>query len=1049
MYSFLVPYTLKFTYTQTPKIKQAIMRSLITLTLLLSTMHGICQALDAALITPLQYRNVGPFRGGRSAAVCGSYKYKSTFYMGATGGGVFKTTDGGSNWKNISDGYFGGSIGAVAVAPSDETIVYAAEGEHTMRGNVSEGLGGIWRSTNAGKTWVNLGLADARHIIKIIIHPKNPDIVWVAAMGHLFGPNATRGVYHTTNGGTTWTKQLYINDLTGCSDLTIEPNNPTVLYAGMWRVQRTPYSLISGGTGSGLYKSIDGGSTWTNITTNKGLPKGTWGIVGIAIAPTNTDKLYCILENSIAGGVYMSTNAGNSWVLTSSDNNIKQRAWYYTKITVDPKNDQKVYAKNVGLMVSTDGAKTFAPIRTPHGDHHELWIDPEDANRMIVADDGGAQVSYDAGKNWSTADNQPTAQIYRVSTDNSFPYRILGAQQDNSTIRIKHRTYSNGITQNDWMPTAGAESGYVVADPLNPEIVYGGNYGGYLSRLNHTTGENRAITVWPDNPLGAGADVQQYRFQWNFPIFFSPHNPKRLYCAGNALFVTENEGASWQQLSGDLTTNDKAKQASSGGPITQDNTSVEYYCTIFTATESTLEKDLLYTGSDDGLVYISNNAGLSWKNITPKSIPTYMMWNSIETDPTTKGTAYIVGTRYKLDDYTPYIYYTKDYGATWELITKGIPPMHFARVLRADAKRPGLLYAGTEYGMYISYNYGKQWTSLQLNLPTVPITDITLKENAMILATQGRAFWMLDDLSLLQQYNTTILGKSLHVYNVQDAWRITAGHNTPANAGANPPSGAVINYYVASITDTTKASITILDNNKQVIKTITTTDANKPIELAKGTNQYVWDMHYPAGEKTDGMILWNGAPSPILAPPGQYYAVVKVAKDSNMVPFIIKAEANYTTTQQAYEAQFAFTRKAQATFDQVQKAIKEIKTLRTQINDFNAKQPKPLPTILKAKTDSILTQLTAIEEALYQTKAKSSQDVLNYPIRLNDKLSGVIDVANSGNMAPSKQVQEVYELLAKACTTQLNKLAQLKLNNIAQLNKYIRDNALPVIGVAE
>ena len=528
---------------------------------------------DEVLLSKMKYRLIGPFRGGRSAAVAGSYKNRNTFYFGATGGGVWKTTDGGSNWRNISDKYFGSTIGAVAVAPSDDNVIYVGEGENTMRGNVSEGLGGVWRSDDAGRTWRNIGLQDGRHIIRLVVHPRDPNTVWAAVMGHLFGPNEMRGVYKTTDGGKTWKKTLYVNNQTGASDLVMEPGNPQVFYAGTWRLIRTPYSLESGGEGSGLWKSVDGGETWTNITNKKGLPKGTWGIVGVAVAPSNPDRVYTILENA-NGGMYVSNDAGENWTLTSNDNNIRQRAWYYTKVFVDPKNENLVYAPNVGFMRSRDGGRTFQGVRTPHSDHHDLWIDPEDGNRMIVADDGGAQVSFDGGENWSTMNNQPTAQIYRVSTDNSFPYRILGAQQDNSTIRIKSRTAGAAITDRDWDVTAGSESGYVVADPLNPDIVYGGNYGGYLSRLDHKTGENRAITVWPDNPMGAGADVLKYRFQWNFPIFFSPHNPKRLYTAGNHLFVTENEGQSWQEISPDLTTNDKSKQGSSGGPITKDNTSV-------------------------------------------------------------------------------------------------------------------------------------------------------------------------------------------------------------------------------------------------------------------------------------------------------------------------------------------------------------------------------------------------------------------------------------------------------------------------------------------
>ena len=711
--------------------------------------------------------------------------------MAATGGGVWKTTDGGSNWKNISDKYFGGTMGAIAVAPSDENVLYAGEGENTLRGNVSEGLGGIWRSEDGGRSWKNLGLKDARHIIRIVIHPRNPDILWVAVMGHLFGPNETRGVYKSTDGGKTWKRTLYVNNQTGASDLVMEPGNPTTFYAGTWRVIRTPYSMESGGEGSGLWKSTDGGDTWKNISATKGLPKGVWGIVGVAVAPSNPDKVYTIVENA-NGGLFSSSDAGETWTLQNSSGDIRQRAWYYSKVFVDPKNEDQLYIMNVEFQKSTDGGKNFKALSTPHGDHHDLWIDPEDGQRMIVADDGGGQISYDGGANWSTYENQPTSQIYRVSTDNSFPYRILGAQQDNSTVRIKSRTYGSAITASDWQPTAGSESGYVVADPTNPDIVYGGNYGGYLSRLDHKTGEDRAISVWPDNPIGAGADVQRYRFQWNFPIFFSPHNPKRLYSAGNALFVTENEGASWEQISPDLTTNDKSKQKSSGGPITQDNTSVEYYCTIFTATESALEKDLLWTGSDDGLVHVSQDGGKNWTNVTPAAAPKWMMWNAIETHPTKKGVAYITGTRYKLDDFAPYIYKTTDYGKTWTLIVSGIAPLHFTRVMRADHKRDGLLYAGTEYGMYISYDDGASWKPFQLNLPMVPITDLTIKDNDLIVATQGRAFWVLDDLTTIQQYDPGITSKKLHVFPVNEVWRIPGdaggGYkpSTPTNAGANP-----------------------------------------------------------------------------------------------------------------------------------------------------------------------------------------------------------------------------------------------------------------------
>lgn len=1010
----------------------------------------VTSSAEEALYSKLKYRSIGPYRGGRSAAVTGSYKNKTTFYMGSTGGGVWKTSDGGSNWKNISDKYFGSSIGAVAVAPSDESIVYAGEGENTMRGNVSEGLGGMWRSEDGGRSWKNIGIKDGRHIIRIVIHPRNPDIVWVAVVGHLFGPSNDRGVFKTENGGKSWKHVLFVNDQTGASDLVMEPENPSTLYAGTWRVIRTPHSLESGGEGSGLYKSTDGGETWTNVSAKKGLPKGIWGIVGVAFAPSNPERIYTILENA-NGGLFRSDDAGETWQLMSGDNNIRQRAWYYSKVFVDPKNPDLVYCPNVNFMYSRDGGRTFLSLRTPHGDHHDLWIDPENGSRMIVADDGGAQVSFDGGANWSTYMNQPTGQFYRVTTDNSFPYRILGAQQDNSTIRIKSRTGGAGITEQDWQETAGSESGYVVADPNNPDIVYGGNYGGYLSRLDHKTGENRAISVWPDNPMGAGADVLKYRFQWNFPIFFSPHNPKKLYSAGNVLFATEDEGQTWTALSPDLTTNDKSKQKSSGGPITQDNTSVEYYCTIFTGTESFLEKDLLWTGSDDGLIHVSKDAGKNWENVTPKDAPKFMMWNCVDVDPFKKGAAYFVGTRYKLDDYTPYIYKTEDYGKTWKLITSGINKMHFTRAMRADHKRAGLLYAGTEFGMYVSFDDGANWKSFQLNMPAVPITDMTIKENDLIVATQGRGFYVIDDLTVIQQSKAETAAKNLHVFDVNPGWRMQMNRfsrrfGAPRNVGENPAGPVVITFNAKEVTDSTKASVTLMDKNKKVIKTFSTEGKDK-MEIQKGLNQFAWDLQYPPAEPSEGMILWNGAPGTITAPPGSYFAKVKVGTDSAEVPFIIKADPNYKLTQAEYDEQFSFLLSVQQKFNDVQKGIKDIRALRTQINEFVARQGKDCPKEIKDMAASITKELTSIEETLYQTKSKSGQDPLNYPIRINDKLSGVFDAANSGFNAPSKQSKEVFAELSKQADEQLNKLKKIVAEDVPKFNQLIREKSLPVIGV--
>ena len=1012
---------------------------------------------EAVLLSKTKYRLIGPFRGGRSAAVTGSYKNKNTFYFGATGGGVWKTMDGGSNWKNISDKYFGSSIGAVAVAPSDESVVYAGEGENSMRGNVSEGLGGMWRSEDAGKTWKNIGLKDGRHIIRIVIHPRNPDVLWVAVMGHLFGPNEERGVYKSTDGGKTWKRTLFVNNQTGCSDLVMEPGNPSVFYAGTWRLLRTPYSLESGGEGSGLWKSMDGGETWTNISSKKGLPKGVWGIVGVAIAPSNTDKIYCILENK-DGGLYMSNDGGETWALQCSDNNIRQRAWYYTKVFVDPKNEHKVYCPNVNFMVSSDGGKTFKGMNTPHGDHHDLWIDPEDGNRMIVADDGGAQVSFDAANNWSTYLNQPTVQVYRISTDNAFPYRIMGGQQDNGAFRIKSRTYGAAITADDMENAAGSESGYVVADPLNPDITYGGNYMGSLQRLDHRTGESRAINVWPVDNMGAGADAAKYRFQWNFPIFFSPNNPKKIYAAGNHLFASEDEGKTWQMISPDLTTNDKKKQASSGGPITQDNTSVEYYCTIFTAAESATEKDLLWTGSDDGLIHVSKDGGKNWENVTPKDCPKAMMWNCIEIDPVKKGAAYIIGTRYKSDDFAPYIYKTEDYGKTWKLIVNGINRMHFTRAIRADRKRTGLLYAGTEYGMYISYNDGASWESFQLNLPVVPITDLAIKNNDLIVGTQGRSIYILDDLTTVQQKSPAVLNKNLHVFDVNPAYRMPGGgrrgggggmSGAPiANAGMNPPNGAVFNYYLKNVTDSSKLSIVLIDKNKKIIKTYSTSSKENKVEVVNGMNQFEWDMNYTVAEKVDGLILWNGFVGGPKAAPGNYFAKFKSGADSTEVPFTILADPNYKTLQAEYEEQFNHLITIRDKSSEIMKAIKNIREVRQQMNDFSARVGKnDIPKEIKQQIDTVNKQITVVEEALHQTKAKSGQDVLNFPIKLDDKLSSIYNAASAGQSGLSRQSKEAYAELVVKIDEQLNKLNKIMNEDVARLNQMIHEKLLPVIGL--
>lgn len=1009
---------------------------------------------DSTYFSQTKFRQIGPYRGGRSAAVCGSYRDINTFYMGATGGGVWKTTDGGSNWKNISDKYFGGSIGSIAVSEMDENIIYVGEGENTMRGNVSEGINGMWKSADGGRTWSNTGLKNARHITNILIHPRNTDIVWVSVQGHLFGPSDERGVYKTIDGGKNWRKVLYSGHAqAGAIDLVMEPGNPNILYASTWNVIRTPYSLESGGNGSALWKSTDGGETWTNLMNKKGMPQNEIiGIIGITVSATNPQKLYALIESN-SKGLYSSDDGGEHWKKITDNADLCQRSWYFSKLFCDPKDERTLYVLNVGMYRSRDGGHNWEEIYTPHGDHHDLWIDPANPNRMVVGDDGGAQVSFDAGANWSTYYNQPTAQFYRVSTDNSFPYRILGAQQDNSTVRIRSRSIGGSITEADWEETAGSESGYVVADPLNPDIVYGGNYQGYLSRYDHKTDENRSISVWPVESLGDGVIAAKYRFQWNFPIFFSPHNPRKLYAAGNMLFATENEGQSWKAISGDLTTNDTSKQKSSGGPITKDNTSVEYYCTVFTAAECVLEKDVLWTGSDDGLIHISRDGGNTWKNVTPPEAPKWMMWNCIETSPYDKGTAYFAGTKYKSDDFAPYLFKTTDYGKTWQRINNGIPALHFTRAIRADRKKKGLLYCGTEYGLYISYDDGANWKSFQLNLPLVPITDITIKNNDLIIATQGRSFWVLDDLTTVQQKMNNVTKNTWHVYNPVPVYRSEGYVNERVgNNGTNPPNGVVLQYWLNEEKAKDTIQVAVYNNKSELIQ-IWSPNAKKQedqLHYEAGMNKLVWNLEYPSTEKVDNLIMWNGAViSGLKVTPGKYTVRFKSKTDSIDVEAEVLANPNNKMTQADYEAQVNFLLQVKNKFNDIQKTIKQIRSLREQINGFTAPLDTTKHKEVLTLADSIQTGITRIEEALYQTKARSPQDVLNYPIRINDQMASIYYYAASGNTAPAQQAYDAFKELSALADKQLSAFKALQENELQQLNKLIHQKLIPVISVNE
>ncbi len=1022
-------------------------------------------AQPADLFRDLRFRLVGPFRGGRVVAVTGVPSQPNVYYFGGVGGGIWKTTDGGGTWLPVSDGQLKtSSVGAIAVADSDPNVIYAGMGESCVRGNASNG-DGVYKSIDGGKTWRNVGLEDSQTIGAVRVHPRNPDIVYVAALGHLWGPNDMRGVYRSTDGGDTWKQVLTRGRDAGAVDLAMDPGNPRVLYASFWQVRRNPYHFDSGGPGSGLFKSTDGGDTWTELSHAPGMPRGVEGRIGVTVSPANPERVWALVE-AADGGVFRSDNGGRTWTRVNEQNILRQRAWYYDHIFADPQNADTVYALNTGMYRSIDGGRTFTAVRTPHGDNHGLWIAPDNPQRMIESNDGGANVTYDGGRTWSTINNQPTAQFYRVALDNDFPYNIYGAQQDNTTVRTASRTAGGGITDHDWYDVGGGESGWIAPDPRDSQIVYAGSYDGLLTRQDHRTGQSRDINAWPDNTMGYGVEAMKYRFQWSYPIAFSPHDPKTLYSGANVLLKTTNEGQSWEVISPDLTRNDKSKMGTSGGPITQDNTSIEYYCTIFTFMESPVTKGVIWTGSDDGLVHVTRDGGKNWANVTPKDMPEWTQINSIDASAHDAGTAYVAATMYKSDDFRPYLYKTTDYGQTWKKIVNGIPAGSFTRVVREDPNHKGLLIAGTEFGLYISYDAGENWKPFNLNIPVTPITDVAFhkRDQELVVATQGRSFYVLDDVPLLYQLTDSVATEDAHLFQPKSAYRFGAGgrgggggRGGASGVGENPPGGAVINYWLKARPQG-EVTLEFLD---AAGKTVNKFSSHAPVapqgpppeeeefrtppparlNAAAGMNRFVWNLRYPDATSFPGMILWAGSLTGPRVPPGTYTVRLTVDGKQQSQTFEVKKDPRLSTTPEEYTKQLTLALQIRDKLSDTNEGVIRIREVRKQLDEYARRDDKRVADAAKA----LSAKLTAVEEELYQTKNRASEDPLNYPIKLNNKLAHVLGLVEGSDDQPTQQSYMVYEDLATRVNGQLKTLDALMTSDLAAFNKLIHDSNAPAI----
>lgn len=1055
------------------------------------------------LLNAMTWRCIGPPRGGRVIAVAGDPSNPAVFYFGSVAGGLWKTSDAGITWSNVSDGFFKtASVSAIAVADSDPNIIYVGMGESTIRTDVSHG-DGVYKSTDGGQSWTHVGLKETRHIGKVRVHPQNPDLVYVAALGHAFGHNEERGVFRSKDGGKSWEKVLYKSDKAGAVDLTFDPNHPAVLYASIWEAHRNFWELVSGGPDSGLWKSTDGGDTWSEITRNEGLPKeGLIGKIGIAASPAKAGRIWAVVEHQ-EGAFFRSDDYGATWQKTTDKQDLRYRPWYYSHVIADPVDEDTVYVMNLGAWKSTDAGKTFEGVPTPHGDNHDLWIDPKNNKRMIQGNDGGACISFNGGETFSTIYNQLTAQFYNICADNQWPYRVYGTQQDNSSISVPSTTTEGIIPWGDCYAAGTGESGFIAVHPEDSNIVYVGAVGsspgggGALQRYDHRTGQIQLINVWPEVYNGIGPKNLKYRFPWTFPILFSPHDPNVLYSTGNAVFRSTDEGMSWTPISPDLTRNDPSKLEPSGGPITKDTSGAEHYCTIATFRESPHEPGVFWSGSDDGLLHLSRDGGANWQNVTPPELPEWSFIRTVEPSPHDKATVYLAATRYKLDDPAPYLYRTTDYGQTWTKIVNGIPADDYTRVIRADPARPGLLYAGTETGLYVSLDDGVNWLRWQANFPVVPVYDLLVKENDLIAGTHGRSFWIMDDLTVLHQLAAEANPPSLRLFQPRRSYRVlpdlfssfyppgegkdysiglgkasivVAKKNEHGqvdlkvmDGGKGAPRGVIITYWLsAAPAADTPATLAFRDESGKLIREfkVKPADYDKKDEKEKsldpgpwmpvkpGMNRFIWDMRYPGATKVAGNKLAGEANVGPLVLPGHYQVQLTLGEQTVTQSFEIVNDPRVKTSQQDLQAQLDLMLTIYNKLSDCHKGINLLRDVVAQAKGWAERMGKKengAPIVTAAK--ELIGKLEKIEGELIVPGEQKDTFGLNVPARLNTKLASLIAIVGSADRAPTKQAGELTAVYAGQIDEQLSNLQAVLDSDLEALNSLIHDASQPAIVV--